>query len=834
MRLVDPIAQSFYVSQTSGFFATAIDLFFYSKDTTFPVTIQLRPLTFGQPSDDIHQYSEVVLYPSSILTSNNGTIATRVTFDSPVFLSGETFHSICISSNSDQYRVHVSRLSEIDLATNSSGNGVIVSRQPLSGSFFRSQNGLTWTPIQTDDLKFTLYRANFKSSQGYVNFYNSELGEFNDQIAVLEDNPIDMQSRTIRVGIGSTLLSTSLTGGNIVAQLNSTGTGIFVGAAGSATSTLKVINAGIGYTPSSGSLTYNNVPLNSITGSGRNATANITITNGSVASIGATISSGGNGYLIGDVLEPTSIGVANLGLNMQLSVQSTAGFNEIILTNVQGQFETNDPSKTLTYIGTPGITSDLYFNSTSKAYPNSIVVTESGDHFKVNHRNHGMHSTVNKVILNDVSSDLTPTRLTTAYSNTSTADISVENASIFTTFEGLPVSVTNPGYIRINDEILSYTGVSGNALTNITRSIDQTLASTYSALSNVMKYELNGVSLRRINTTFTLSDSTQPDSIGLDHYKLKVNFSQAGKLSALPQGQTDRTAGSTLGRLFFKKTQSSGGTVTRATQNIPFEIIKPLVETRIFPSTSLGTKIRTISGTSISGSELSYSDKGFIDIDLSEKTYFNSPRIVASKVNEDQNLSSLPGKKSLTLNVELNSSNSYVSPIINLERVALSFTSNRVNDLISNFETDDRVATLLNDPSAFVYASVPLQLELPANSLKVYVTAHVNVYNEIRCLYSVSNDPNESLVYYPFPGYRNLDTNQNIINIANNSGIADVSIPKETQIGFESSGIQFKEYTFTMDNLPSFRYYSIKLVGTSTNQAYPPRVKDLRVVALAG
>lgn len=831
MKIVDPIAQSFYVQPASGYFVTSIDLFFYNKDSTLPVTIQLRPIEFGLPTNKVYPNSEVVLRPDQVSTSNDGSFATRVTFDSPVYLNGETFHSVCILSNSDQYSVHIARLTEMDLATSASGS-VFVTRQPLSGSFFKSQNGTTWTPVQTDDLKFTLYRANFKSSQGDINFYNSELAEYNQQIATLRPNPLEIASRTLRIGLGSTLLSPNLTVGNLVSQINATGQGNYVGAAGSATGTLSVINAGIGYTPSSGSFTYNNVPLTSLTGSGRNATANITITNGSVTSVGATISSGGNGYLIGDVLTPTTIGASNLGLNLQLSVQSLAGTNELILEKVQGQFETGLSNKTLTFVSTPGITSDLYFTESTKAFPSSTVVMESGDHIKVNHLNHGMHSSVNKVKLSKAISDVNVTTLTTAYSNTNTGSINVLSNSDFTTFEGLPVSVSNPGYILIGNEIIAYTGTSGNSLTGITRSIDQTLASSYSISDIVMKYELNGVSLRRINKTFTLSDSTQTDSIGLDYYKVKVDFSQAGNFAALPQGQTDRSAGSTLGQLFFNQTKSTGGNTVKATQNIPFEIVEPLIDVATYPNTSITSKIRTVSGTSISGTENSYQDKGFSDVDLSGKNYLNSPRVIASKINETQNLGSLPGKKSFTLNLQLNTSNPYVSPAINLERVAMAFTTNRVDHLIKDFSIDERVAYLNSDPSAFIYANVPLQLELPASALKIYLTAHVNVYNELKCLYSVSNNPNDVPIYYPFPGYNNLDVNKNVIDTSKNSGLSDVKNTKEDALGFESNDISYKEYVFTVDNLPSFRYYSIKLIGNSTNQAYPPRVKDLRVIAL--
>jgi hypothetical protein len=833
MKLVDPIAQSFYVKPLSGYFVTSLDLFFYSKDPELPVTVQLRPMEYGVPTDSVYSHSEVVLNPKNISTSNNGTLATRVTFESPVFLKGDTFHCVCILSNSDQYLVHISRLTEMDLAS-SSTSGVFVTKQPLSGSLFKSQNGSTWTPVQSDDLKFTLYRANFKANQGDINFYNPELTDGNHQVANLINNPIEINARKIRIGLGATILSSDLTIGNNIAQLRARGNGNYVGYAGSATGTLSIINAGIGYTPSSGSVTYNNIALTSKTGSGRNATASITITNGSVAYVGDTITAGGNGYLIGDVLVPTQIGASNLGLNMQLSVQNLAGINELIVDNVQGDFETALSSKSLTYVNSSGVTSDIYFSSGVKAYPSSVVVVENGEHIKVNHRNHGMHSNVNKVIIADTSSDINPSKLTTDYSNTATGSISVQDSTNFSTFENVGVASTNPGYVRIGNEIIAYSGISGNTLTGITRQIDQTLAGSYATLTPVMKYELDGVSLRRINKTFTLSDSTETNSIGLDYYKVKVDFTNGGNVAALPQGQTSRDGGSALGRLYFKQTKSSGGENIKATQNIPFEIVRPIVDSTVLPGTSISSKIRTVSGTSISGNELSYNDAGFTEINLDSNNYLNSPRIVAAKVNETQNLGSLPGKKSFTLNMQLNTSNSYISPAIELQRVAMSFTTNRVDNLITDFIVDDKVAKLSTDPSAFVYANVPIQLELPANSIKIYLSAHVNIFSEIKCLYSVSNTSSDELVYYPFPGYTNLNSFNKVIDPSQNSGLSDSKLIKEDSLGFEGDSVKFKEYLFTVDNLPSFRYYSIKLVGTSTNQAYPPRVKELRVIALAG
>ena len=43
---------------------------------------------------------------------------------------------------------------------------------------------------------------------------------------------------------------------------------------------------------------------------------------------------------------------------------------------------------------------------------------------------------------------------------------------------------------------------------------------------------------------------------------------------------------------------------------------------------------------------------------------------------------------------------------------------------------------------------------------------------------------------------------------------------------------EFKEYQFTADNLPEFTGFSIKIVMSGTNQAQPPRIKELRAIAV--
>jgi hypothetical protein len=165
-----------------------------------------------------------------------------------------------------------------------------------------------------------------------------------------------MSSKRIRVGLGTTINDSGIELGNTIVQLGSNASGNYVGTAGSATGNLTIVNSGIGYTPSSGQYTFSGVALTSITGYGYNATANITIQNG--VAIAATISNGGFGYTIGDVLSADQIGSDTLGRNLKISVSNLSGQNQLIIDNVQGDFITG-VGKTLQYVNSLGVTTDL-------------------------------------------------------------------------------------------------------------------------------------------------------------------------------------------------------------------------------------------------------------------------------------------------------------------------------------------------------------------------------------------------------------------------------------------------------------------------------------------
>ena len=747
-------------------------------------------------------------------------------------------------STSLKYRVFISRIGENDLITDE-----FVSNQPILGSLFKSQNASTWEPSQWEDLKFDLFRASF-AFEGSVQLYNPILSRGNAQIPKLMPDSLRLHSKKVRVGLSSGFSAgIHPTLGNTIYQQGSNVTGNLTGTAGIATGSLTVTRTGIGYTSAAASIasrdgeghTVVGVALSTITGSGQNAIATIEYNEGSV--VNATITGGGQGYQVGDVLGITTA----LGINGRLSVVSIASTNELIIDNVQGAFLTG-AGTTLMYgtadgdIGSTkaGVGSAICGNGGGSGafIPDDTITTVSdGLHITVNHKNHGMYHEQNLVTLSDVASDIIPTKLSVPYNNSSTDPITVDSVGILTTFENVAIAATNPGYIKIKNEIIKYTGVSafsGQAtLTGVTRAQDSTSTQNYVKGDLIQKYELGGVSLRRINRTHDFREVSETNPITLDSYKIKVDMGEQGI------GRSTSTVTS-YPALFLNQTKSTGGFDIHATQNMPFEVITPMIQNMTVSGTAVDASIRTVSGTSINdgsgeGTDVPFINQGDENIAINEINYLNSPRVIASRVNElnTSTLTVLPGDRSFNMTLNLSSSDNTLSPVIDSQRMNAILTTNRIDRVVSDVTQDSRVDTLLGDPSAATYISKENTLETSATSIKIIVDAHVNKFTDIRAFYAVSESEGFEPIFVPFPGFDNLDENGRVRTSDKSSGKSDALVPVSDPTGFVPEELQYREYTFTANELPSFKSFRIKFMMTSTNQAHVPRLTSLKVIATA-
>ena len=158
------------IDDAGGVFLTSVDICFSTKDDNIPVTLQVRNTVNGYPGQSILPFSEKSLNPTSVTTSTDGTAVTTFTFDSPVYVQENTEYSLVLMANTTEYNVFVARLGQTNLGSNRT-----ISQQPYTGVFFKSQNGVTWSADQNEDLKFKIKRAEFKSVIGQVTLANKDL-----------------------------------------------------------------------------------------------------------------------------------------------------------------------------------------------------------------------------------------------------------------------------------------------------------------------------------------------------------------------------------------------------------------------------------------------------------------------------------------------------------------------------------------------------------------------------------------------------------------------------------------------------------------------------------
>ena len=187
---VDPLAQSFLVEIAGGIFVTSVEVYFGAKDISMPVSVQLRHMENGTPTQKLLAFGEKTLYPASLNTSADASSSTKFTFPSPVYLEAGREYCAVLMSNSNEYTAWVSEMGARDIATND-----FIDQQPYAGSLFKSQNNSTWTPDQMRDLKIKINRAKFdtqpEKAAGSVVFENATVA-----VDTLGPSPIETISGT--------------------------------------------------------------------------------------------------------------------------------------------------------------------------------------------------------------------------------------------------------------------------------------------------------------------------------------------------------------------------------------------------------------------------------------------------------------------------------------------------------------------------------------------------------------------------------------------------------------------------------------------------------------
>jgi len=752
----DPLAQSFIVDEEGGVFLTSVDVYFNTKDENIPISMQIRTMENGYPTTTILPFSDITLTPNEVQLSETAAVPTKFTFRAPVYIPQSIEHCFVILSDSNSYQVWISRMGDLDITGDRT-----ISDQPYAGVLFKSQNASTWTADQYEDLKFGIYKATFNNiSPAQLVLNNSGLGVGNGGILNLRRDPIQTFTPGLQLVTDATTYPYTV-GARIIQKTSN------------AQGTIRTVETGV-----SGVI----LTVEDITGvfqQGSNTGGTITfpiISSKTTATI--TVSGATGDFIVGETLTGGS------STSTAVITDWNSGTNTLLVNYVSNDFTLSE-----TVTGTNGVTATV---STATYAGDAVVAsavqtpyvtttptfTSSEKKIKVYHSNHCMHDLSNNVTISGITSEISDTFLTAAISATDTS-IQVNNATAFhKTINGLAIGSGNPGYIKIGNEIIAYSAISGDGktITAITRGANNTAAAAHIDESIVECYNLDGIPLIEINKTHNAILNPT-----LDSYELSTT---------------------SIARIGI----SGGGVFGYATQNIQYETIIPQVERMVLPGTEVTARLNAISGTSISAPTLSGSfanDGIFDDVLLNSDNYLTSPKLVCSAINESEELDNA---KSLRLDVTLRSNNPNISPVIDTDRLSAILVMNRINKPAS----DDSSLLAVGDENDAVYITRVANLTNASGAIKLIFTAWRPPNTEIKVLYRVRPQGSTSSIetfgfeYFPAPA----------------------SIPSTSELRV------FREYQYEVSGL-SFDQYQIKVVLQSTNQAYSPIVQDIRAIALA-
>ena len=442
-------------------------------------------------------------------------------------------------------------------------------------------------------------------------------------------------------------------------------------------------------------------------------------------------------------------------------------------------------------------------NPTKSLFENALTFLDGSAVIQVRHRDHQMYVTTNNVTIDGVKSGASTT-LSTAIDSDDTTIVLASGTNFDDTSGKFSRDTSNVYYIKIDDEIITYTSISTNTISGATRGTNSTTAISHAAGATVELYMLHKIPFTEINTTHT-----SIGNIGIDSYTITVTSSAAIDSTGTTHAQ-------------------NGENSVTATENILYDVSKSQIGGIKLPGTNIVAKKRPSTATSPSGAQTSFTKttvSNSINIPLNENVYYDVPYMVASDINQDNEMSS---EKSLALDLTLTSQSSNISPFIDSERMSMIAVGNRVNNIDSSAdvyptsEYNDSTESF-GDNNEAVYIIKQVNLAQTATALKVFFDGNKDSNGEIKLLYKILREDDDS--NFKELGWRYFNTD----------GSPDLAV------GASRSRNDFREHLYTAgvtddglgQELDPFIAFSIKIVMQTTNSASPPRIKNFRAIALA-
>ena len=451
---------------------------------------------------------------------------------------------------------------------------------------------------------------------------------------------------------------------------------------------------------------------------------------------------------------------------------------------------------------------------------NPIQTFSGQDYVKVYAYSHGMYHTSSSTTIANVKGDTTGSVLTITATNSGgtpadgTYNVAVTGGSgsgmtveivVSSSGSSIVTKITNPGS--------GYKTSDTNAVcTNYNGACDLAVA------INSIGDTLGGMPVDAINASFTALKNIGIDTFcvtpSLSAYNFKTGYTATA--STVGGGEREWAKDDDVSSATYNQQIVVGGVT--ATRDYYFDTLHTMIPNISAQGTKISATVKTTPMYSPEGSiSGTVYTKGTTSkpITLNDNSWFSHPSVIASPINETNNMS---GVKSFEVGLQLYSNNPNISPVIDVATIGGLGIMNRINNIDSSSDVPTGTTYIDStqpdgDSNVMTYITRKVSLKTPAQGLRVTADFFRPPTTELKVLYKVLNNDDET----PFDdlGWKYFNT----------TGASDTTT--------EADARNFKEYEFTADDLNEFSAFSIKIVGQGTNTSVVPMVSALRCIAIA-
>jgi hypothetical protein len=239
-------------------------------------------------------------------------------------------------------------------------------------------------------------------------------------------------------------------------------------------------------------------------------------------------------------------------------------------------------------------------------------------------------------------------------------------------------------------------------------------------------------------------------------------------------------------------------------------------------------------------------DASFFNVNINGDTEFSAPRYrlsAAVESNTAASSSTMATNRSVEIKYTITGHNSVASPAIDLSRISLYSTHNLISTNTAIGSSEDYVKFGGTSQSRYITRTVTLADGQDAEDLRVYLTAYKpsgsNIFVYYKALNGDDNDAFADTRWIPM----DLDTGQGFTSSATYSSSEDKNnfleltykVPTYTNTarsGANTSTGVLEYRNSARARYVGFKYFAVKIVLVNSTSSNPPRVKDLRAIAL--